>query len=145
MNETDSYSSTRCSITDRGVTRLIQSCPRIRYIDLGNCTHLTDLSIFELSSLSKLRRVGLVRLPHLTDIAIASLSEKHTGLERIHLSYCDNITVGAVFGLLMRLPGLTHLSLTGIPQFRRKDLRQFCRLPPRVRSAVSLSRFVPSI
>jgi len=120
------------SITDRGVTRLVQACPRIRYIDLANCTNLTDLSVFELASLSKLRRVGLVRLPNLTDNAIFALSEKHSGLERIHLSYCEGISVGAIHFLLQRLPKLTHLSLTGIPQFRRKDLRHFCRSPPRV-------------
>lgn len=88
--------------------------------------------MFELASLSKLRRVGLVRLPNLTDNAVFALSEKHAGLERIHLSYCDNISVGAIHFLLQRLPKLTHLSLTGIPQFRRKDLRAFCRLPPKV-------------
>lgn len=94
--------------------------------------------MLELASLSKLRRVGLVRLPNLTDNAVFALSEKHAGLERIHLSYCDSISVGAVHFLLQRLPKLTHLSLTGIPQFRRKDLRQFCRLPPRVSFVDSL-------
>ena len=120
------------SITDRGVTRLAQVCPRIRYIDLACCSNLTDLSVLELASLPKLRRVGLVRLPNLTDNAVFALGEKHAGLERIHLSYCDNISVAAIHFLLQRLHKLTHLSLTGITQFRRKDLRAFCRLPPKV-------------
>ncbi|KAF8341464.1 uncharacterized protein EI90DRAFT_2989251 [Cantharellus anzutake] len=119
------------SITDRGVTQLAQVCPRIRYIDLACCSNLTDLSVSELASLPKLRRVGLVRLPNLTDNAVFALGERHTGLERIHLSYCDNISVAAIHFLLQRLHKLTHLSLTGITQFRRKDLRAFCRPPPK--------------
>lgn len=123
-------------LTDRGVTHLAQACPRIRYVDLANCINLTDLAVFEIAALSKLRRVGLVRLPHLTDNAVYALSEKPTaGLERIHLSYCDNISVAAIHFLLQRLQRLTHLSLTGIPQFRRKDLRQFCRSPPSVNTS----------
>ncbi|KAF9516875.1 hypothetical protein BS47DRAFT_1380845 [Hydnum rufescens UP504] len=119
------------NITDRGVTQLTQACPRIRYIDLACCGNLTDLSVLELASLSKLRRVGLVRLSNLTDNAVFALGEKHTALERIHLSYCDNISVAAIHFLLQRLNKLTHLSLTGIPQFGRRDLKTFCRVPPK--------------
>ncbi|KAF8308478.1 RNI-like protein, partial [Clavulina sp. PMI_390] len=119
------------NLTDLGVTRLVQSCPRLRYIDLANCSLLTDLSITSLTSLTKLRRVGLVRLPRLTDNALYALGEKNTGLERIHLSYCEALGVDAVGFLVARLGRLTHLSLTGVGSFRRKDLRAFCRLPPK--------------
>jgi F-box and leucine-rich repeat protein GRR1 len=131
------------SITDRGVTQLTQACPRIRYIDLACCSNLTDLSVLELASLSKLRRVGLVRLSNLTDNAVFALGEKHTALERIHLSYCDNISVAAIHFLLQRLNKLTHLSLTGIPQFRRRDLKTFCRVPPKVRPSILFWKVVP--
>ena len=90
------------------------------------------MSVFELSALPKLRRVGLVRVNNLTDEAIYALAERHATLERIHLSYCDQITVMAIHFLLQKLPKLTHLSLTGIPAFRRQELQQFCREPPAV-------------
>ena len=114
------------------MTKLAQACTRIRYIDLACCGNLTDLSVLELAALPKLRRVGLVRLPNLTDNAVVALGEKHKLLERIHLSYCDNISVRAIHYILQRLSHLTHLSLTGIAQFRRLDLRKFCRTPPAV-------------
>ncbi|KAI9001400.1 RNI-like protein [Trametes punicea] len=118
------------SITDRSINSLVRSCTRLRYIDLANCQQLTDMSVFELSSLPKLRRIGLVRVNNLTDQAIQALGERHATLERIHLSYCDQISVMAIHFLLQKLPKLTHLSLTGIPAFRRPELQQFCRPPP---------------
>lgn len=90
------------------------------------------MSVFELSALPKLRRVGLVRVSNLTDEAIYSLAERHASLERIHLSYCDQISVMAIHFLLQKLHKLTHLSLTGVPAFRQPELQQFCREPPRV-------------
>lgn len=91
------------------------------------------MSVFELSALPKLRRVGLVRVNNLTDEAIYSLADRHATLERIHLSYCDQISVMAIHFLLQKLHKLTHLSLTGIPSFRQPELQQFCREPPKVR------------
>lgn len=138
------------SITDRCIRTLARACTRLRYIDLASeyhlpihdnypdltlsdCVQLTDMSVFELSALPKLRRIGLVRVSNLTDQAIYALGERHSTLERIHLSYCDQISVLAVHFLLQKLPKLTHLSLTGIPAFRRNELQQFCRDPPPVR------------
>ncbi|CDO71371.1 hypothetical protein BN946_scf184908.g129 [Trametes cinnabarina] len=118
------------AITDRSINSLVRSCTRLRYIDLANCQQLTDMSVFELSTLPKLRRIGLVRVSNLTDQAIQALGERHATLERIHLSYCDQISVMAIHFLLQKLPKLTHLSLTGIPAFRRAELQQFCRSPP---------------
>lgn len=92
------------------------------------------MSVYELCSLQKLRRIGLVRVTNLTDQAIYALGERHSSLERIHLSYCDQITVAAIHFLLQKLPKVTHLSLTGIPSFRRSELQQFCRTPPQVRA-----------
>ena len=74
-----------------------------------------------------------MRVNNLTDQAIQALGERHATLERIHLSYCDQISVMAIHFLLQKLPKLTHLSLTGITAFRRAELQQFCRPPPAVR------------
>jgi len=107
-----------------------------------DCNQLTDMSVFELASLPKLRRIGLVRVNNLTDEAIYSLGDRHQTLERVHLSYCDQITVMAIHYLLQKLQKLNHLSLTGIPAFRRQELQQFCRTPPAVRLvSTSLCRY----
>ncbi|KAI7954732.1 hypothetical protein MJO28_005132 [Puccinia striiformis f. sp. tritici] len=119
------------SLTDRAVIRVARSCTRLRYIDLACCNNLTDMSVFELAQcLPRLKRIGLVRVTNITDQSVYTLVER-TSLERIHLSYCDNITVGAIHWLLQRLHRLTHLSLTGVPAFRRTDLQAWCRAPPK--------------
>lgn len=128
------------SITDAAIRLLAMSCTRLRYIDLACCTLLTDLSVFELSNLPKLRRIGLVRVSNLTDDGVIALTARANTLERIHLSYCENITLRAINHLLNRLGKLTHLSLTGIPAFRRPDLQKYCRSAPRV----SLYEFLSS-
>lgn len=105
-------------ITDSAVIKLVQSCNRIRYIDLGCCVHLTDNSVMKLAHLPKLRRIGLVKCSNITDASVYALA--HAGpdtvemfqklrtsivdrrysitnavssLERVHLSYCTNLTL----------------------------------------------------
>ncbi|BGP45341.1 SCF ubiquitin ligase complex subunit [Rhodotorula kratochvilovae] len=119
------------NITDAAVTAIARACTRLRYIDLACCSNLTDVSVFELAAnLPRIKRIGLVRVVNITDDAIYSLRAR-TSLERIHLSYCDNLTVGAVNEMLQALPRVTHLSLTGVSSFRKRALQQFCRAPPK--------------
>ncbi|KAG6831386.1 hypothetical protein H0H92_010988 [Tricholoma furcatifolium] len=119
-------------ITDSSVRTLARSCTRLRYV---------DFAIFELAALPKLRRIGLVRVTNLTDEAIYALGERHTSLERIHLSYCDQISVLAVHFLLQKLDKLTHLSLTGVPAFRQPELQRYCRDPPKEFNSTQQSTF----
>lgn len=76
---------------------------RIRYIDLACCTNLTDNSVTQLATLPKLKRIGLVKCGNITDRSILALAKPkqvgHGGpvtpsvLERVHLSYCTNLTL----------------------------------------------------
>ncbi|KAL5598788.1 hypothetical protein BROUX41_003879 [Berkeleyomyces rouxiae] len=134
-----------CSlITDDGARQLINSCNRIRYIDLGCCTALTDASVSLLANLPKLKRIGLVKCSQITDSTINSIafacirraqrpnSDGTSGacLERVHLSYCMNLTLKSIIRLLNSCRRLTHLSLTGVPAFLIEDFQRFGREPP---------------
>jgi F-box and leucine-rich repeat protein GRR1 len=101
------------NITDDAVKKLVQSCNRIRYIDLGCCTHLTDESVMKLATLPKLKRIGLVKCGAITDESMHALARANSrgrarrdaagnivhdlhhpsSLERVHLSYCTNLTL----------------------------------------------------
>ncbi|KAK3946641.1 hypothetical protein QBC32DRAFT_132289 [Pseudoneurospora amorphoporcata] len=141
------------NITDEAVKRLVQCCNRIRYIDLGCCVHLTDDSVVRLATLPKLKRIGLVKCSNITDESVYALaranqrrprrdadgnlvpgdcynSMHHSSLERVHLSYCTNLTLRSVLRLLNACPRLTHLSVTGVQAFLREDLESFCREAP---------------
>ncbi|KAI2643727.1 RNI-like protein [Xylaria nigripes] len=137
-------------ITDDAVKRLVRSCNRIRYIDLGCCTNLTDESITMLAALPKLKRIGLVKCANITDKSMYALATANdnrsqyrsganlpghdmrtSSLERVHLSYCTNLTLLSIIKLLNCCPKLTHLSLTGVQAFfTREDLGTFCREAP---------------
>ncbi|KAK4669623.1 SCF ubiquitin ligase complex subunit [Podospora pseudopauciseta] len=140
-------------ITDEAVKKLVAECNRIRYIDLGCCTHLTDDSVMKLATLPKLKRIGLVKCAQITDASVIALananrrarlrkdahgnvipneyvSMSHSSLERVHLSYCTNLTLKGILRLLKCCPRLTHLSLTGVAAFLRDDLEVFSREPP---------------
>jgi F-box and leucine-rich repeat protein GRR1 len=90
-------------ITDVSVEALAKACNRIRYIDLACCSALTDGSVTKLASLPKLKRIGLVKCAGITDRSIHALAmgeiknnKKVNGisvLERVHLSYCTNLTL----------------------------------------------------
>lgn len=127
-------------ITDYGVGQLVRLCSRIRYIDLACCTNLTDASVSLLAGLPKLKRIGLVKCAAITDVSLRALARPKPSasnggpwpnmLERLHLSYCSQLTVSGIRTMLINCPRLTHLSLTGVVDFLREDLVQFCRSPP---------------
>lgn len=120
-------------ITDYGVQHLVRACYRIQYIDLACCSQLTDWTLIELSGLPRLKRIGLVKCTLITDSGINHLVRLRGDkdcLERVHLSYCTNLTVGPIYYLLKSCPRLTHLSLTGISAFLREEFTRFCREPP---------------
>ncbi|WYZ46769.1 hypothetical protein EsH8_IX_000994 [Colletotrichum jinshuiense] len=135
-------------ITDDAVKRLVKECNRIRYIDLGCCTLLTDDSVTKLAQLPKLKRIGLVKCSSITDESVFALARANhrprarrdangnideyysSSLERVHLSYCTNLTLKSIIKLLNYCPRLTHLSLTGVTAFLREEFAEFCRPPP---------------
>jgi F-box and leucine-rich repeat protein GRR1 len=86
--------------------------------------------VLELAELGSLRRLSLVRIHKLTDIAIFALAEHAVRLERLHLSYCDHISLDAIHLLLRKLDGLRHLTATGIPSMRRKGVQRFSEPTP---------------
>ncbi|QLG71473.1 hypothetical protein HG535_0B05150 [Zygotorulaspora mrakii] len=121
------------NISDQGVRVLVQSCPRIQYVDFACCTNLTNRTLYELSDLTKLKRIGLVKCSQMTDeglLNMISLRGRNDSLERVHLSYCSNLTIYPIYELLMACPRLSHLSLTAVPSFLRPDITAFCRLAP---------------
>jgi F-box and leucine-rich repeat protein GRR1 len=90
------------------------------------------MAVFELAGLTNLQRLSLVRVQKLTDNAVFFLAEHATGLERLHLSYCDRLSLFAVQHLLRKLVKLQHLTATGIPAFKRKGIKRFSDPPPSV-------------
>ncbi|KAG5221572.1 SCF E3 ubiquitin ligase complex F-box protein [Salix suchowensis] len=64
----------------------ISYCDKITDDAVEVCRNLTDMSIFELASLSSLRRLNLTRVHKLTDIAVHTLAEHAIFLESLRIS-----------------------------------------------------------
>ena len=141
-------------ITDEAVKELVKCCNRIRYIDLACCQQLTDSSVMLLAGLPKLRRIGLVKCHNITDRSILALAKTRGGrtprpgapslLERVHLSYCLQLSLPGIHALLNQCPKLTHLSLTGVAAFYlREDLVNFCREAPQGKPLPFIPSLIP--
>ncbi|KAI6105843.1 RNI-like protein [Pisolithus sp. B1] len=117
-------------ITDSGVMKVAQECIELRSVDLAFCRQLTDLAVMELAGLQKITRLVLVRVPKVTDNAIYFLGDHTPTLERLHLSYCDRISLKSLHHLICRNRQLKHLTVTGVPAARRKGLGRFSEPPP---------------
>ncbi|KAF8076557.1 hypothetical protein FPV67DRAFT_1407229 [Lyophyllum atratum] len=118
------------NITDRAVVKVARLCWNLRCVDVAFCRNLTDMSVFEFAALKGLRRLSLVRVQKLTDIAIFSIAEHAECLERLHLSYCDRLSLDAMHLLLRKRRNLQHLTATGIPSFKRSGIQRFSDPPP---------------
>ncbi|CAO3638473.1 unnamed protein product [Mucor fragilis] len=122
------------NITDQAIIQLTSKCTRIRYIDLASCHKLGDATVAALAALPKLKRIGLVKCHRITNHAIMALTRNartSVSLERIHLSYCEQLTVQAISVLVIHCRRLTHLSLSFIPAFQHEEFQRFCRPPPK--------------
>ncbi|KAI8140860.1 hypothetical protein BJV82DRAFT_671234 [Fennellomyces sp. T-0311] len=131
-------------LTDYSIVELARHCTRIRYLDLACCGQLTDRSVVELATLPKLKRIGLVKCQNITDQAIYALTSHAriaNSLERVHLSYCQRLTIPAIMQLVNFCEKLTHLSLTSVPAFLRPDFQRFRRTPPKEFSSQQRSVF----
>lgn len=121
-------------ITDDSIVHLASKCTRIRYIDLASCHNLGDETVIALASLPKLKRIGLVKCTRITNRAIMALTRNartSVSLERIHLSYCNQLTVHAISVLVIHCRRLNHLSLSFVPAFQNQEIQAFCRPPPK--------------
>jgi F-box and leucine-rich repeat protein GRR1 len=96
------------------------------------CSDLGDLAVLELATLPSLRRLSLVQLRKLTDNSVFFLAEHTPTLERLHLSHCDGLSLESIHHVIKKLPGLIHLSATGIPALTRRGVERFSEPPPQV-------------
>ncbi|KZP04916.1 RNI-like protein [Athelia psychrophila] len=117
-------------ITDRGIVKLVRACGSLRSVDFAFCRHLTDMTVLEIAVLPNLQRLSLVRVQNLTDNAVFALAEHATALERLHLSYCDGISLSAVHLMLRKLGKLQLLIANGVPALKRKGIKRFSDPPP---------------
>ncbi|QIW94887.1 hypothetical protein AMS68_000405 [Peltaster fructicola] len=98
-------------ITDKGVEKIIQICPRLRNLILAKCRQLTDRAVFAITRLGKnLHYIHLGHCGHITDASVKALANACNRIRYIDLACCSNLTDDSI----TRLAGLPKLKRIGL-------------------------------
>ena len=118
-------------ITDLGVKAIRSNCPGLSFFDAANCSRLTSNALLHLATLPRLRRIGVVKCTGIDDTAVIALAvaQPNPPFERLHFSYCTQLTANAVKRLVNDCPHLVHLSLTGVSDFMHSSFRSLSKKP----------------
>ncbi|OEJ82465.1 SCF E3 ubiquitin ligase complex F-box protein GRR1 [Hanseniaspora opuntiae] len=119
-------------ISNLGISYIIE-CSKLTYLDLSACDSISSEGFILLSNFKRLRRLGMVKCMKLDDYTLLKfLAKTNAQLERVHLSYCPQLTGFSILELLRRHPKLQHLSVSGIPavQSLLPKLRDYSRQAP---------------
>ena len=82
------------SITDAGLTKIGQGCPRLTHLDLGGNTSVTDKGIAEVAtSCPDLTNLGLNHCERISDRALLSIAENCPSMTRIDVRFCKSLSV----------------------------------------------------
>ncbi|KAI9350211.1 hypothetical protein BDR26DRAFT_833377 [Obelidium mucronatum] len=102
-------------ITDLAVIAIAKECTKLKYLDLANLS-ITDASCEQISkTLTRLRRLSIVKCRNISSLSLHHLQRIAPNFQRLHLSYCAQLTLPPLIGLLERSRSLTYLTLTGCP------------------------------
>ncbi|OQO03315.1 hypothetical protein B0A48_11571 [Cryoendolithus antarcticus] len=96
---------------DKGVERIIQTCPRLRNLILAKCRQITDRSVFAITKLGKnLHYIHLGHCARITDASVEALAKACNRIRYIDLACCSNLTDQSV----VKLAGLPKLKRIGL-------------------------------
>jgi F-box and leucine-rich repeat protein GRR1 len=103
---------TDCSeLGDKGVERIVQSCPRLRNLILAKCRQITDRAVLAITKLGKnLHYIHLGHCARITDLSVEALAKSCNRIRYIDLACCSNLTDISV----MKLAGLPKLKRIGL-------------------------------
>ncbi|KAK4508121.1 hypothetical protein PRZ48_001859 [Zasmidium cellare] len=96
---------------DKGVEKIIQSCPRLRNLILAKCRQITDRAVFAITKLGKnLHYIHLGHCARISDLSVEALAKACNRIRYIDLACCSNLTDNSV----MKLAGLPKLKRIGL-------------------------------
>jgi F-box and leucine-rich repeat protein GRR1 len=96
---------------DKGVEKIIQSCPRLRNLILAKCRQITDRAVFAITKLGKnLHYIHLGHCNRITDVSVEALAKSCNRIRYIDLACCANLTDNSV----TKLAGLPKLKRIGL-------------------------------
>ena len=96
---------------DKGVEKIVQTCPRLRNLILAKCRQITDRAVFAITKLGKnLHFIHLGHCARISDVSIEALAKSCNRIRYIDLACCVNLTDASV----TKLAGLPKLKRIGL-------------------------------
>ncbi len=96
---------------DRGVERIISTCPRLRNLILAKCRNITDRAVFAITKLGKnLHYIHLGHCARITDLSVEALAKACNRIRYIDLACCVSLTDTSI----TKLAGLPKLKRIGL-------------------------------
>lgn len=96
---------------DKGVNKIIQTCPRLRNLILAKCRLITDAAVEAITKLGKnLHYIHLGHCARITDVSVKALAKFCNRIRYIDLACCSNLTDESV----VELAGLPKLKRIGL-------------------------------
>ncbi len=102
------------SVTDSGLSTLLEQCPSLKKLTLCDCTNITDLSLEKLSQSSSCNFIASLNINgcwYVTDAGVINVIETCPHLTFLDVSFCSNITDKALLKIAECCTELAHLAL----------------------------------
>lgn len=157
-------------VNDIGILGIAKGCRKIEYLNLGNCSNITDVSMSVLPKfLTKLKvlnlsndnqlsnktliklgkycpemvSLNLCRLIRIDDKGLAQFSKGAKHVQALNISGCVKITETSIAELVRRCDGMLMLNVTGCPEVTSNGLNALIRGLHFVEPAISFIGFKP--
>ncbi|KAF2767773.1 ubiquitin ligase complex F-box protein [Teratosphaeria nubilosa] len=96
---------------DKGVERIMETCPRLRNLIMAKCRNITDRAVLAITKLGKnLHYIHLGHCARITDLSVEALAKACNRIRYIDLACCSNLTDNSI----MKLAGLPKLKRIGL-------------------------------
>jgi len=113
-------------LTDYGISMVAHNCPELQTLSLANCENLTGGSIIEIAvHCPKLSCVDLTGCLRVQDAAILELIKSALQLAWLSISNCELLGKQTLAAITDWGEGLTHLEMLGCSSMSKKDIFRF--------------------
>jgi hypothetical protein len=115
------------AVTDKLISHLTISCPKIQSLSTSRCVSLTDLSICSIGSNLWIEEIDVSFCNKLTDTGLEVLALTCTGLRSVWCQRLNKITNKALHLLLKNCKQLREIHIESCERIEIEKLREFLR------------------
>ena len=107
------------TLTDNHLRTIIDTCPKIKELNVSECRRITDVSVIYLAQ-SRGASMEVLRLNdsssysgNVTDVALQEIGQRCNMLTEVYISFCPSVTDSGVQALLKGCPKMMVLDISG--------------------------------